>query len=347
MRTAPLASLPILTLLLLAACGRDDGRSARAADSARPIVATAPPVRAKPAMEVSRRVADQRSGAPEGLAATATTAAEQGASAPAPPPAEASPAGSATAPAEPAAAPSLVIRTGTASMEVDSLDRAVATVRAAVERIGGWVANSSVQGGNDQVRSATLELKIPAARFDALTGSLGTVGKLERLDVTAEDVGEEYVDVTARVANARRLEARLLALLERSAGRLVDVLSVERELARVREEIERYEGRLRWLRTRAAMSTLTLTVHEPPPLVAPHPGANPIAGALRDAWRNFVAVIAWLIASLGVIVPLGALAAGVWLAVRPALRRRPPHGDAPPPSPAVDAAEAPRRDRAA
>src|SRR5207244_1905102 len=107
----PLASLPVVTLLLVAACGRD--------------------------------------GRPSGPAA-----------------------------AEPATAPSVVIRTGTASMEVDSLDHAVAAVRATVERLGGWVANSSVQGGHDQVRSATLELKIPAARFDVLTGSLGTVGKL-------------------------------------------------------------------------------------------------------------------------------------------------------------------------
>jgi hypothetical protein len=121
------------------------------------------------------------------------------------------------------------------------------------------------------------------------------------------------------------------------------MLAVEREVARVREEIERYEGRLRFLRSRAAMSTLAVTVHEPAPLVATQPGRNPIAEAFRAAWRNFVAVVAGLIASLGVVVPLAALAGGLWLAARPYVRRRqPPAGD-PPPS----VAEAPRRDRAA
>jgi hypothetical protein len=91
---------------------------------------------------------------------------------------------------------------------------------------------------------------------------------------------------------------------------------VERELARVREEIERYEGRLRYLRTRAAVSTLSVTVHEPAPLLGEGSGRNPIVQALRQAWRNFVGFIAWFIASLGVLVPVGALLVLVWIGFR-------------------------------
>ena len=75
-------------------------------------------------------------------------------------------------------------------------------------------------------------------------------------------------------------------------------------LARVREEIERYEGRMRFLRTRAAMSTLSITVHEPFPMLGQHPGDNPIIGAFKAAWRNFVAFISGLIAVSGVLIPL-------------------------------------------
>ena len=92
------------------------------------------------------------------------------------------------------------------------------------------------------------------------------------------------------------------------------MLSVERELARVREEIERHEGRLRFLRARTAMSTLAVTVHEPAPIIGPQAGDGPIANALRDAWRNFVTFTAGLIASLGVLIPVAVLvAAGWWL----------------------------------
>jgi hypothetical protein len=207
-------------------------------------------------------------------------------------------------------APSMLIRTGSASIEVERLDPAIIAVRQLATQLGGYVANSSISGGRDQVRSATLELKIPAARYDQAVSGLGTIGRVESVNTNVEDVGEEYVDIGTRVANAKRLEERLVTLLATRTGRLEDVLAVERELARVREEIERHEGRLRFLRTRAAVSTLSVTVHEPAPLLGQNPGENPILAALRQAWRNFVAFIAWLIASLGVLIPVAALVAG-------------------------------------
>ncbi|HEY4954296.1 MAG TPA: DUF4349 domain-containing protein, partial [Gemmatimonadaceae bacterium] len=183
-------------------------------------------------------------------------------------------------------------------------------------QLGGYIGNSSVVGGHDQVRSATFELKIPAERFDQAVNGLGTIGKVESVNATAEDVGEEFVDITARVNNAHRLEDRLIALLATRTGKLQDVLAVERELARVREEIERYEGRLRYLKTRAAVSTLSVTVHEPVPILGQSPGENPIAAAIRQGWRNFVGFIAACIASLGVVIPLGILVFAGWLGYR-------------------------------
>jgi len=213
-------------------------------------------------------------------------------------------------------APSMLIRTGQASIEVEQLDPAIVRLRQLTAQLGGYVANSSISGGRDQVRSATLELKIPAARYDQAVSGLGGVGKVEAVNTSVEDVGEEYVDITARVTNARRLEERLVGLLATRTGKLEDVLAVERELARVREAIERYEGRLRFLRTRAAVSTLTVTVHEPTPLLGQNPGENPIAAALRQAWRNFVGFVAGLIAAMGVLIPVAVIVAAGWVGYR-------------------------------
>ena len=212
------------------------------------------------------------------------------------------------------AAPDMIIRTGQASVQVDSLETAVTQVRQLASSVGGVIANSSLQSGRNQVRSATLEIRVAAARFDDLVAGLTPFGKVETVSVSAEDVGEEFVDLSARVANARRLEARLIELLAARTGKLSDVLTVERELARVREEIERYEGRLRYLQARAAVSTLAVTVHEPLPILAGQPATNPIARAFVQAWRNFVGLLAAFIASLGVLVPLAALAGLGWMA---------------------------------
>ena len=213
-------------------------------------------------------------------------------------------------------ATSMMIRTGQAFIEVEQLDPAVLKVRQLAAQVGGFIANSSITGGRDQIRQATFELKIPAGKYDETVGSLERIGKVETVSSSAQDVGEEFVDVTARVANARRLEERLLSLLANRTGKLDEVLRVERELARIREEIERYEGRLRFLSSRVATSTLTITIHEPGPILGNNPGENPIAAALRRAWRNFVGLIAGLIASLGILIPLGAVAAAGWVGYR-------------------------------
>jgi hypothetical protein len=229
-------------------------------------------------------------------------------------------------------APSMLIRTGNASVEVDSVELAVARVEELAKRLGGYVGNTSVSGGEQATRSATLEVKVPAARFDQAVSGLRPLGKLESVQVHAEDVGEEYVDLSARTANARRLEERLLGLLATRTGKLEDVLAVERELARVRQEIDTQEGRLRYLRSRAAVSTLNVTVHEPRALVGDHPRARPLREAFRDAWRNFIGFTAGLIASLGFLIPLGLILAGlIWLLRRYLPRRARPAPPAPRP----------------
>ncbi|HEY7480184.1 MAG TPA: DUF4349 domain-containing protein [Gemmatimonadales bacterium] len=197
----------------------------------------------------------------------------------------------------------LIIRTGQASIEVDSLEPAMAELRRVAQRAGGFVADASVQSGRNQLRQATLQIKVPANRFDEVTEGLQPIGRLEFVNVGAEDVSEEFVDLTARVANGHRLEDRLVEMLRTRTGKLADVLSVERELARVREEIERMEGRLRFLKASAQLSTLSVSLHEPVPIVASH-GPGPIMEAFREAWRNFVGLLAGAIASLGYLVPV-------------------------------------------
>jgi len=212
----------------------------------------------------------------------------------------------------------MIIRTATASVEVDSLQPAIVQVRLLATRLGGYVASTGIETGKNQLRQADIELKIPAARFDEALAGLTPIGKLESVNVDAEDVGEEFVDVTARMDNAKRLESRLIDLLAKRTGKLKDVLDVEQSLARVREEIERYQGRIRYLAAHTAMSTLSVTVHEPLPVVG-EAGHSVMGEAFTQAWRNFVVLMSLAVQSLGVVLPLGLIAAAAWLVVR---RRR-------------------------
>jgi hypothetical protein len=206
----------------------------------------------------------------------------------------------------------MVIRTATASVEVDSLEPAIAQIKQLAARLGGYVANSDIEVGNHRQRQGDIEVKVPAERFEEALSGLTPIGRLESVNVEAQDVGEEFVDITARMDNAKRLERRLIELLSTRTGKLKDVLAVEEALARVREEIERHEGRIRYLKAHTAMSTLTVTVHEPFPVVGTA-GKSVMGEALAGAWRNFVVLMAFAVQSLGVILPLGVLAIVGWM----------------------------------
>ncbi|GAC1514300.1 MAG: hypothetical protein NVS1B4_01640 [Gemmatimonadaceae bacterium] len=303
----------IIAFVSLACSGKqaDKGRAERVTDGMTMEVAAPPP----PGYAVAKGSQLSRGG-PAGM--VASVAARQ---ANAPAQDEPGSASSTQLPqADPTATP-LIIRTGTAVIEVDSIARAADRVRQLAQQLGGYVANSSVQGGREQVKTATFQLKIPAAAFDRSLSGLAGIGKVESVNVTADDVSEEFVDVTARVANARRLESRLVELLAKRTGKLQDILAVERELARVREQVERYEGRLRFLKTRAAVSTLTVTIHEPYPVLGTV-GRNPIADAFKRAWNNAVHVVVWLIEVVGGLIPIVIIVGGLGVIVLRWWKRR-------------------------
>ncbi|HEY0015902.1 MAG TPA: DUF4349 domain-containing protein [Longimicrobium sp.] len=316
--------LPILTLVLLSACGGGSESSAESSgglqresrdmaveqeqaivtmDVAVPAMEPPPP----PVMGTASGVESGRAASPQAPAAQVQISAADTMMPPVP--------GAPSVSLNP-----MLIRTGTANIEVDSLEEGIAQLRALALRLGGLVGNTSISSGSDENRRASVELRIPSSSFDRAVSGLAPIGRVEQVNVTAEDVGEEYTDVTARVANARRLEVRLLDLLDRRTGRLEEVLNLERELARVREEIERYEGRLRYLRTRASVSVLTITLHEPGTALS-RPGERPIRDAFGQAWRNLVDLIAGMIALSGVLIPLALLAYLAWRVFRWARRR--------------------------
>ena len=221
-----------------------------------------------------------------------------------------------------AARPRMLIRTGSATVEVEELDVAVAGVRVLAERAGGFLGSVGITGGRDQVRMANLSLRVPADRFDETLAGLDSLGEVESVHIDSEDVGEAWADLEVRIANARRLEQRLLDLLASRTGSLEDVLAVERELARVREEIERMDAQMRSMRDRVDLSTINVMLHEPEPIFSTGTGDNVIMRSFRQAGRNFIGFVAGFIASLGVIVPLLVLLVVVWWLWRVFRRRR-------------------------
>ena len=131
-----------------------------------------------------------------------------------------------------------------------------------VRQFDGYLAEVSIDRSQGDHRSGQWVARIPVDQFDPFLESLDKLGVPESRHQSAQDVTEEYVDLQARITNKKRLEERILQLLEERSGKISDIIEVERELARVREEVERMEGRLRYLHNRTSLTTVTIKARE-------------------------------------------------------------------------------------
>ena len=198
-----------------------------------------------------------------------------------------------------------LMRQGQATLEVASVDATLARLHVLTRDAGGYTTRETRSRDYQRVNQGHIECRVPAGKLDSLTAALKSLGTLESLTLSASDVTEEYFDLEMRLRNGRALEARLLALIERPTNKLSDLLEVERELARLRGEIDQMEGRRRFWDNRVALSVLSVSVHEPVPTVGGGQGGalSVLRKAFADSANNFVAAVAAIIAVTGGLVP--------------------------------------------
>ncbi|MCU0880663.1 MAG: DUF4349 domain-containing protein [Pirellulaceae bacterium] len=155
-----------------------------------------------------------------------------------------------------------IIQRATLVLDVEKLDDAERRLGELLQSAGGYIAQFREHRTDGRVRSGQWTLRVPVAAFDAFLAQVESLGVAQRRERDADDVTEKYVDLAARLKNKQQLEARLLELVARRSDEIKDVIAVEGELARVREEIERMQGQLRYLADRAALTTIELTLVE-------------------------------------------------------------------------------------
>lgn len=201
----------------------------------------------------------------------------------------------------------------------DTADRVVEVVMGAA----GYVAQRDEQHSEDHVVQSRLLLRVPAANFQRVLHELKERASVVQEHISGQDVTEEFSDVEARLRTLGTLEARLLTLTGSRDG-VKDLLEVERELERVRSEIERLSGRRQWLENQTALASIDLTVLSPDqPAVAGTEGVlSQFVNAFNDGIEAAIAVTTGLIRVGFTLAPLVPLAAIAWLVYRITRRRR-------------------------
>ncbi|MEM8556351.1 MAG: DUF4349 domain-containing protein [Bacteroidota bacterium] len=218
-----------------------------------------------------------------------------------------------------------LIKTGRLSLRVDDYDDAIAALRDSVARFEAYLAGEQEQRRTYRIEN-TVTVRVAAADFDAMVEALTSLARtVESRSVNVQDVTEEFVDVQARLRSRRAAEERYLAILQQASD-LNDVLAVQRQLDQVREEIERVEGRLRYLRDRVGFGTLTVTLFEETEYALTEgPGFfSQVADAFVDGWR---ALLDFVLVALALWPFVMLLVGSVWLYRR--WRRRNPRTERP------------------
>ena len=137
-----------------------------------------------------------------------------------------------------------VIMTHALTLEVKDSIAAIRQLSAIAEKSGGFVFSSNSRKHSDGVVRGDIGIRVPSGKTGGVLEQVRKVGKVAAEQANADDITEGYVDLEARMKNAKASEARVVELL-RQAGKLSDVLMVEKELTRIRGEIETFEARKR------------------------------------------------------------------------------------------------------
>ena len=220
------------------------------------------------------------------------------------------------------------------TLEVREFEDAKTRLRQIMDAEGGYMAQANFVETPNQPKRANLVLRVPAVKLATILNQVRELGRVREEHLNSEEVTEQVVDLEARLKNARSTEQRLIDVLNNRTGKVGDILQVEQEIARTREQIERMEAQRQNLMKRVEMANVTLTlVEEFKAELQPAPVGTlrQLWNATVDGWENFsgsILGIVFFLARYGLSLILwGGLCWGTWRLVRGPLMKLARHGE--------------------
>ncbi len=215
----------------------------------------------------------------------------------------------------------------------DDIERTVASVMAAASTLGGGVASSDVNYGNDEMTGsrgfAVLVVKVPPESVDRLLSGLDDTGTVQSINQSAQDVTEQLVNLDVRIQNARQSVDNVRAFMDRTEN-LQELVTLESELTRRQTDLEQLEAQQRNIADRVALSTVTIEVvptASVPETITEEDADDGIGDAFRSGWEAFAALLFGIgfvfAATLPFLVSGVLLALVAWMIVRRRDARRP------------------------
>jgi hypothetical protein len=157
--------------------------------------------------------------------------------------------------------PDKIIKEADIKFEVDDYIESRKKLQDIINKWGAYISKEDERYTNFQITN-TIIIRVLSENFEKLINDIGAVSaKVDYKTINAYDVTEEYVDIESRLKTKREVEKRYYEIL-RKAYKIDEILEVENEIRKIREEIEAAEGRLKYLNDRVSYSTVTLTIYQ-------------------------------------------------------------------------------------
>lgn len=154
-----------------------------------------------------------------------------------------------------------LIKTGRLSFQVKSFGKAKQEIHGLIPQFGAYISSENETNyENDQ--QSVIQIRVPIEKFDPLVEAISkSSNQFDEKVISVEDVGEEFADVSARMAAKKQVETRYIAILGK-ANKISEILEIEQKIGEVRAEIESMQGRLNYLQSQVSYSTITVTFYE-------------------------------------------------------------------------------------
>jgi len=154
-----------------------------------------------------------------------------------------------------------IIKEATLRFETDDLENTFTQIQKAVSANKAKIINDS-EGKDYATVFRNLTIKVPSQNFDRFISNISKgVSYFEVKNISAEDVTEQFIDLTSRLKTKKKLEERYLEILQK-ATKISEILEIEKQISAIREEIEAKEGQLKYLESRVSESTVTIEFYK-------------------------------------------------------------------------------------
>lgn len=203
-----------------------------------------------------------------------------------------------------------IIRNAELFLELSDPAQGQRKITSITESLGGFVVTSESkqtesQDPSQQTLEVTLVVRVPAGQYNSALEQIRAVGsRVINEKTSGQDVTEEFIDLEARIKTQKALELQFLDIMKQ-ANKVADALEVRRQIAEVRTDIEKLEGRKRFLENKASLSTISVSLKTPAAIAVDTSGfGRSVKEAVADSVATASAIVLFLIRFVIVMIPV-------------------------------------------